>query len=286
MATPKYKIFVISPSGKADKIKVMQNAQYLENSGHELQFGEFTFDSFGPFASTDENRLKDLQNAFNSNTDIIWMTRGGYGLTKIIDQLNLDQFIKHPKIVIGYSDITALFLDNRMEEYSMCHASMLQSSNPQNIDYTLNLIKSRSQVFQDIKTNSEFKIKTEICGGNLSLIIDHVGITKLDFYNDKFLLLEEISEHDYKIDRMLNHLNRSGIFDRITGILLGSFEDILEGNTAIQNFHHKMISEFLELEMPICYNLPIGHIENNHGILLNTPVEMECDGGNLILNYK
>lgn len=286
MDRKKLNIAVVSPSGRVDKAKVKTNVHYLRNLGHTVTTGEYIFEEYGPFAGIDDNRLKDLQWAFDGDFDLIWMSRGGYGLGRIIDRLRFDKFSNNPKTIIGYSDITAAFLDQRLFNTPMIHATMLEAAKKEDIDRVLNLFYSGHIDFSDAKCDNDFEIEGKILGGNLSLLISQIGLFDLDIFENNILVLEEINEYDYKIDRMLNQLKRLGIFKRCQAVFLGAFENTIPGNTPISDFSIYMQGMVKKESNLLVSNLEIGHINHNYPLFLNRKCRIEYKNQHLSINYN
>lgn len=280
-------ILVIAPSGRLEKDSLKEPLGLLMEKGCRVELGENVSKVYGPFAGRDSERLTDIQWALNHNdADIIWMARGGYGLTRIIDNIKPDGFVQKPKLIIGYSDISTLFLHPFFEDYELIHGPMLQSILESEIDMVLDLISERKQSLDCHSNKEEMAIMAKITGGNLSLIVNQLGIIDNSFFRDKVLFIEEVSEYDYKIDRMLVQLQRSGILKNIKALMLGQLSDINPGRYPIGNMQEIILERMTENNIPVIFGISSGHDKPNIPLYFNTMAEMKYSAGKLNINYS
>ncbi len=280
-------ILAVAPCGKVDKIAFEKGKMLLESDGHKVEIGENIFQNYGPLAGTDSKRKKDLQWALDhEKADIIWMIRGGYGMSRIVDDLDFRKFHKKPKLIIGYSDVTALFLNRNLQNTAVLHANMIQSLDVTDLKSVVSLLSSGQQEIIVKSTISEFKSVSSLCGGNLSLVVNHLGILDISFFKDKILVLEDIGEYDYKIDRMMIQLRRSGVFKSVKAVLLGQFSEMLYGKEKIPDFEENLVEQISNSETPCFYDATIGHIRNAVPLYMNCPVEVEYHDHILSLKYS
>ncbi len=266
----------------------LQNGiEMLRNAGFTVETGKNVNKIQGPFAGSDAERLEDLQWALDHReADVIWMARGGYGLTRIIDNIQTEGFYRKPKLIMGFSDITALFLDNRFEKYPLFHFSMIESIREGELQKLIDLLDKKQQAINCESNLEKASIKGSITGGNLSLIVNQLGIVNPEFFKDKILFLEEIAEYDYKIDRMIIQLKRAGIYAKIRALLLGAFSETINGRFPLSGVYESIVEEAKKFNIPCFYNLPMGHIHPNHPLLFNVPTELQYSAGLLNLKYQ
>lgn len=259
------KVIVLSPSGRVNEEQVRKNSKLLENWGLEVTFGNHAFDIHKKMAGKDENRASDLQEALDDpDIKAIFCSRGGYGLVRIIDTLDFTTFLQNPKWIIGFSDVTVLHNHLHNLGIAAIHGPMVNSyhSTP---DVAIESLKSA--LFEknyQLKTPFE---KEEIVGGNLAITYSLLG-TNSDIQTDGIvLLLEEIGEYAYNIDRMMHALKKAGKFDNLKGMLVGQFS-----GTKDDEFGYS-VKEIIEnctqqYDFPIHFNIPVGHVDDNRAIVL------------------
>ncbi len=280
-------ILVIAPAGRVDLESLQRCIDILEKQGKKVELGENLPKVFGPFAGMDAERLADLQWALNHpEADAVWMARGGYGMTRIIDNVKLEGFYSKPKQIIGYSDITALFLDKRFEKNQLVHSPMLESATQDELAKVFELIEHDEQSFECSSIQSKLSLNGKITGGNLSLILNQMGIIENDFYKDKILFIEEIEEYDYKIDRMMVQLERSGIIKSLKALMIGSFSEIQEGRFPLENLYESIIERAKIAGIPCIFDVPTGHIHPNNPLIFNREAELNYSSGRLDIKYQ
>jgi muramoyltetrapeptide carboxypeptidase len=235
-------------------------------------------------AGSDLERLSDFQQMLD-NPDIkaIVCARGGYGTTRIIDALDFSSLYKNPKWIVGFSDVTALHLKLFKVGIKSVHGTMpLLFSNPENYSSIESLRRSlvgESEVITSRPNplNKFGKATAPIMGGNLSLIVDSIGTSTDPDTNGKILVLEEIDEYKYKIDRMLMHLKRSGKLDNLAGLIVGHMTDIKDPELPFgETIEEIVVRKMTKKNYPIAFNFPIGHENPNlawvHGSVMTLNV--------------
>ena len=235
-------------------------------------------------AGSDLERISDFQQMID-NPDIkaIVCARGGYGTTRIIDALDFSSLYKNPKWIVGFSDVTALHLKLFKVGIKSVHGTMpLLFSNAENNSSIESLRRSlvgESDVITSSPNplNKFGKATAQIMGGNLSLIVDSIGTSTDPDTNGKILVLEEIDEYKYKIDRMLMHLKRSGKLDNLAGLVVGHMTDIKDPEIPFgETIEEIVVSKTTKKNYPIAFNFPIGHENPNlawvHGSVMTLNV--------------
>ena len=222
-------------------------------------------------AGTNEERALDLQNFIEDpNVKAIICARGGYGTTRIIDDIDFSNLLKNPKWIVGFSDITALHLRLAALGIKSIHATMpVLFARP---DSTPS-VESLWSVLQGTKTkisapfdkmNTHGQATGHIIGGNLSLVADAICTSNDPDTKGKILVLEEIEEYSYKIDRMLTHLKRSGKLKDLAGLVIGHMTDIKEPELPFGQSVKEIIKEKVAgFSYPVAFNFPIGHENPN-----------------------
>ena len=222
-------------------------------------------------AGKDENRIAGLQQFLDDpNTSAIICARGGYGTTRIIDDLDFSGFKKNPKWIVGFSDVTALHLKLASLGYESIHGTMPILFSKEDSASSVDLLRQMlfgSQPGLEAPPSPENrngKAIGKLVGGNLSLLTDSLGTPYEIETAGKILVLEEVDEYFYKIDRMIVQLKRAGKLSHLAGLVLGHFTDIKDtelsfGETVEQiiRFHTK------EFAYPIGFGFPIGHENPN-----------------------
>ncbi len=267
-------IAITCPAGYMPKEKAKTCITVLQQWGYEVLVGK-TLGSKSKtyFSGTDEERLIEFQAMLDApEVKAILCGRGGYGVGRIIDQLDFTAFKKNPKWIIGFSDITIFHAHiNRNFKIATLHSSMAAAFNDggyknkyiQSIKAALEG-KKAAYACKPHKFNNTGKVTAELVGGNLALIAHLIG-TKSDYQTKgKILFLEDIGEQHYNIDRMLHQLKRSGKLTGLAGLIIGGFTDMQDTERTfgkkVYDLIHELISEY---NYPVCFGFPVSHAKEN-----------------------
>ena len=271
-------IGVISPASPPDDlIKIEKGVKYLEKLGYRIEVGKNVERQIGYLAGTDNERLDDLHTMFNNkNVNAIFCLRGGYGSTRLLDKINYTLIKNNPKIFVGYSDINALqlafFAKCGLITFAgpMVAVDFADEISPFTEEAFWRIITSNKKIGRIQNPNKEKffvlnkgKAQGRILGGNVSIITSLIGTDYLPKLKNSILLLEEINEAPYRIDRMLNQLRILKVFNSIRGLILGDFVKCVEYDPDKKTFSlNEVIVDYFEgLKIPAIYNFRHGHLK-------------------------
>jgi len=271
-------IGVTCPSGYVSAERVQHAIVVLERWGFKTVLGKTVGNEFHYFSGDDATRLADLQAMLDDpNIDAILMGRGGYGLSRIIDQIDFTKFVQRPKWICGFSDITVLH-SHIQAQYGIptIHSVMCGAFKPETeeADYILSFRKALmgealSYSFAPSPYNRVGEVSSKIVGGNLAMLSHLTGSASQIDTAGKILFIEDIGEHLYHIDRMLLNLKRSGQLSKLKGLLVGSFTDIEDTDRPFGQSLEQIISDKVkEYDFPVAYNFACGHDEVNYTLVL------------------
>lgn len=269
-------IRILSPAGAIDHDYIIQAKNRLKSWGFYVSLSANAFGEHGRFSGTAQERLSDLNDAFaDESVDIILCARGGYGLQQIVDKIVLPTRPKDQwPLVVGFSDITALHSLMSLYGVPSLHASMCKA---------LATLPDESEALQllhqaldgDWVMEMPIAKGKKIIGGNLSVLYGLQGTPySLNAIIDQceeapVLLIEDICERHYHVDRMLNNLRMSGVLGRLGGVIIGQFTDC-DNDPRMQCTLQDSIREILaDYDYPIIWDAPYGHIDENRPIMLS-----------------
>ncbi len=279
-------IALVSPAKhiSADYIAAAQS--YWEKQGYKVLVGEYANGQHNYFSGTIEERCTDFQAALN-NDDVkaIICTRGGYGCLHLVDIINWAGMLNSPKWIVGFSDVTVFH--QKLNRLNICslHATMplnYAQNTPQSFERMNSQLSGEKNAYA-WQTN-QFKIgKTEgtLLGGNLSILHSLIGTDDQPDYNGSILFIEEVGEYLYAIDRMFYALSKSGILDKISGLLIGGMTDIKDTVPPFGlTLQEIILNHFPYRNLPIAFEFSAGHIHDNHALILgkHTRFEVNSDG--------
>ena len=281
-------IRIISPSGSIDPSYIDGATTRLRAWGYKVDEGAHARACWGRFAGTDEERLADLVEALNDpSVDSILCARGGYGLQRIIDRVPT---ITKP--IIGFSDITELHQLSAVSlQYSvhgiMCKhiATLPEESEP--IQALRKVLSGKVLEYQwpSHPLNRPGKAEGILIGGNLSVLYGLQGTPfslqqSVISIQRPILLIEDIAERHYHIDRMMRNLRMSGVLANLSGLIVGQFSDC-EDDPGMQQTVYETIKEAVaDYDYPVLFDAPVGHVERNLPLWLHghTTIDYRADG--------
>ena len=268
------KVAIVAPAKKVSPHEIEMAIAILESWGLEVVLGENLFNIHFQFAGTDAERTLDLQKMLDApDIKAIICARGGYGTIRIVDKLDFSKFLKYPKWLVGFSDITVLHCHLHNLGVESMHAIMpllFPKQTEQTIESLKNGLFGNSIVIDSIihPLNRLGESEGELIGGNLSLFANTIGTYSEVDITGKILFLEDVDEYLYHLDRMLIHLYRAGKLKNLAGLIIGQFTEVKDNEIAFGKDVNEIIQELTqEYAYPIGFDFPIGHEIHNMTIV-------------------
>ena len=288
-------IGLITPSAPITQEQLDETVKKLEKLGFKTYYKDSVLSQYGYFAGKDQERADELMSMFtNKEVDGILSVRGGYGAIRILDMLDYEVIKQNPKVFMGFSDITA-FLNAIYSKTGLVtfHGPLGISTYT---DFSWVVFKS---VVMDPKSrylypyfrepdeaeNPEFDLYTinsgkatgSLIGGNISVLDSMIGTKFEPDFADKIVILEEVEEKTYKVDKMLVHLLQATNLKDAAGIAFGTFKDCNINDEPKLTLKQAIEDLFKPLDMPIIYGLPFGHILFNVTIPLGIRAQLNAN---------
>ena len=287
-------IGIVAPAGYMALEKMETCINTLQDWGYTVQLGNTTNShSDNYFSGTDEERAADLQQMMDDKSiHAILCARGGYGMSRIIDDLSFKKFKKHPKWIIGFSDITVLH-SHLFSRYGIAslHAPMAAAFNDGGFNNVY--IKSLKNALEGVPAHYEMpaqhinhngEAEGVLVGGNLSLLVHAVGSRSDIKTKHKILFLEDIGEYLYNVDRMLIQLKRSGKLDKLAGLIIGGFTDMKDTERPFGKTIREIIyDQVKEFEYPICFDFPVSHNAENYALKIGVEHKLSVQADHVTL---
>ncbi|NEP82117.1 MAG: LD-carboxypeptidase, partial [Okeania sp. SIO3B3] len=257
----------------------------------KVKVGTHVLDRYGYLAGKDIDRAADINAMFaDDEVKALVTTTGGWGSSRILPLLDYDLMRKNPKIIIGYSDITALLLAIYARSGLVTFHSLngLSSWNKFSVGYLKDILFEGKAMTLEPPTNivetiTSGKARGQLVGGNLSVLTAMVGSNFLPDWRGKILFVEEIREDVYRVDRMLTHLSLAGILQQLEGFIFAQCTRCLdeEDNFPTLTLWQVLVDRIQPLGIPAWYGTAIGHIRDKFTVPLGVEVEIDSDRGTI-----
>lgn len=288
-----------------DKVGLVATARKI--SSKELQEGIDLLKSWGlvpvlgktiglednQYAGTDSQRALDFQEMMD-NPDIkaIWCARGGYGTVRIIDQLDFYKFVKYPKWIVGYSDVTVLHSHLHKIGFQTIHGTMPVSLEDNTAFAKASLKKSlfgekpNSTYQTSHALNRSGKSRGILVGGNLSILYSLCGSSSGLDTQGKILFIEDLDEYLYHIDRMIMNLKRNGMLDHCAGLLVGGMTKMHDNRIPFGKTAQEIVLDAVkECNFPVAFDFPAGHLDDNRALIMGASIELEVSPKEVAIKY-
>jgi len=277
-------IGITCPASPVDLIKLQDCLKALNNWGLNAELGDTVGKHWQRFGGTDEERAADFQKMLDDeHIKAILFAKGGYGVMRIIDKINWDKFLQHPKWLIGFSDLTTVHLHvNGNFDMPSLHADIAVglSDDPTDISSTsLHDLLFGNRIEYSIAgstMNREGFASAKMIGGNLSMIQACAG-SKSDIKTDgKILFIEDVSEYKYTVDRMVLNLKRSGKLNNLAGLVVGAFSNPKKETEEAftQTIEEIIFDKVAEYKYPVCFGFPAGHVKDNYALKMGVDYDL------------
>jgi muramoyltetrapeptide carboxypeptidase len=266
------RVAVVAPAGKLAENAVDPLVRALRRWGLAPVLGKHLYACDHTFAGADDLRKEDFQQAVN-DTDIkaVFCASGGYGSSRIVDDIDFTPLLKTPKLLVGFSDIGVWHARWHRLGLTSIHGAMASQFPAGEYDDETTESLRRALFGETLHyeipphpLNCCGEAQGMLVGGNLSIISHLTGSADEWNTGEKILFLEDINEPLYAVDRMMVHLRRSGKLAGIKGLLLGYFTDMKDSNTPFGKTAYEIIAgQVKNLNIPVAYAFPAGHEKPN-----------------------
>lgn len=272
--TPGDTIGIVAPAKAITADKIDDAVNFWESNGFNVKVSENCLGRSNYFSGTDTVRARDFQTMLNDDAvKAIVCARGGYGCIRIMDRINWASLMNDPKWIIGFSDVTVFhhYL-NKLEIASM-HATMplnYTDNTPESLDSMLAQLTGKPYTFRwnSLAKVKEGEVTGTLIGGNLAVLTSLIGTRFMPDFTDKILVLEEVGEPLYAIDRMFYQLASSGVLQQLKGLILGSFSAIKDTEVPYGESLVSIVSHHLNyLKLPTTFDFPLGHQDDNRALI-------------------
>ncbi|SNC75841.1 muramoyltetrapeptide carboxypeptidase [Hymenobacter gelipurpurascens] len=287
------KVAIVCPARKASAEELAAAVATLQSWDLEVVLGESTTAAQHQFGGSDEVRARDLQRQLNDpSIRAILCARGGYGTTRIIDQLDFSRFAQDPKWVAGFSDITALNSHLLALGHQSIHGVMPMLFHQESGEESLESLRRAlfgEEVAYSAPAHALNRLGTatgELTGGNLSLLQTLTGTRSECPTAGRILFLEDIDEYLYAIDRMMVHLERTSKLQHLAGLLVGHFTNPQDNTIPYGQTPNEIIDHYAgKYGFPIAHHFPVGHEPQNMALICGREARLVVEETGAHLTY-
>ena len=298
MIPPKLKrgdaVGIAAPARKIANAQLKPALNILREWGLEPVLSKNIFSSNHSYlAGSDHERCEDFQSMVNDeHIKAIFCARGGYGSTRILEQIDFSSLEKSPKWIIGFSDVTAFHLRLSMLGLASIHGTMPIFFGREESRASVESIRlilfdgiCQIEILAD-EGNRTGRAEGKVVGGNLSLIVDALNTPSDPDTKGKILLVEEVDEYYYKLDRMFTQLRRTGKLQDLAGLVVGHMTDIknsdLDFGETVQQIVNHAVRDY---SFPVAFSFPSGHDEPNYAWIHGATAALDVSVNKVVLSY-
>ncbi|YAF98410.1 MAG: LD-carboxypeptidase [Nodularia sp. CChRGM 3473] len=281
---------LIAPAGVVNAEDIAAAKKTITELGLKVKVGAHILDRYGYLAGTDADRAQDVNAMFlDRSVKAIMTMRGGWGCNRILPLLDYSLIRSHPKILMGYSDITSLVLAIYARSRVMTFHGPNATSvwNEFTVDYVKHILFNAEAVTMENFATSEAiapgKARGKLIGGNLSVLSAMVGSPYLPSWYKSILFIEDINEDVYRVDRMFTQLKNAGILNQLSGLIFGQCTNCSLGDEPSFALMQVLKDHILPLSIPAWYGSMIGHIKDKFTLPIGAEVEIDADAGTIRL---
>lgn len=275
---------VIAPSSPFDR-EAFQRAVTRLRERFTVTYDEGLFERAGFLAGSDERRLGELRAALRDpGVHAVVAARGGYGAMRLLPELDVAEIARARKLLVGFSDVTALHALWQHAGLRSLHGSMMAALGrlPEpRIERWVRALEGYVPLSgHGARWSTRGRVVAPLVGGNLALLCALLGTPYFPPVDGAILLIEDVGEAPYRIDRMLTSLRLAGVFTRAAGVLVGDFTRCAaqaDGRTVEEVLHERLST----LDRPVLCGVPIGHDDENWEVALGALVELDADRGHV-----
>jgi muramoyltetrapeptide carboxypeptidase len=285
-------IAIVSPASKIDAALIDGASNVLQRRGFRVVVMPHAKGVEGSYSGTPQQRYSDLKEALlNADVKAIVCSRGGYGAVHLLERLNELPNEAFNKWLVGFSDVTALHGLWRRKGVASLHGAMTKylarDTDFEFFERELGMLQGhceKAYSFNAHPYNRVGECRGTVVGGNLAVLGGLIGTPFCNIANGDILFMEDIAEPIYKVERILWQLRLAGVFRRVAGVMVGQFTDY-RPSADFESMELMMQKFFADYHFPVAFNLPCGHIEANHPLLLNRTASLSVTPTAVTLSY-
>jgi muramoyltetrapeptide carboxypeptidase len=274
---PGDRVAVVAPSSPFDRAAALAGIAWLEKR-YRVVYRSSLFARQGYLAGSDQRRITELQTALDADVRAVIAARGGYGLSRIAHLVDWTTALARPRWIVGFSDFTVLHAEAWRRQLASVHGPMVCSLGKADDRARRRWIESLEQPrsersFRGLVSWRRGAAQGQLVGGNLAMLHACAAAGRLRVPKGAVVLLEDVGERPYRVDRMLSNLTSGGHLAKASAVLVGDFIDCTPGpdKTTVESV---LRDRLRELDVPVLAGLPVGHGRRNEPVVLGQRAEV------------
>ncbi|MFT5858297.1 MAG: muramoyltetrapeptide carboxypeptidase [Flavobacteriaceae bacterium] len=285
-------IALVAPAKSIDKETITNARAFFEDAGFRVLVTSNCLGEYHYFSGTIGERLSDFQSVIdNPEVKAIVCARGGYGCIQLIDRIQWAAQRDEPKWIVGFSDVTILHQRMQVHGIKSIHGTMplnFDSNSASSLETLVAALKGKGT---DISVKSNLMNAKGVgagtlLGGNLSILFSALGTEDQVDYTNSILFIEDVGEHLYHIDRMFYAFEKSDVLEKINGLIVGGMTGLKDTATPFgKSYQEIILSHFKYRSIPIVFDFPAGHIDDNRALILGADVNLTVNSTESTLSY-
>lgn len=289
-------IGIVSVASKVNRTEIESGIELLASRGFKTVVADHVWDSYNNFAATDEQRASDLQMMLDrQDIDAVICSRGGYGSLRTLQHIDWSSFIRNPKPIVGFSDITVLHSKLHNLGFQSIHGAMPKhyqlNGRPTESYLSVECALLGAPVEYNFESATQLNRSGEaegvLVGGNLSVLYSLRGTPYDIDTRGKILFIEDLNEYLYHLDRMMMNLKVGGVLEGLAGLVVGYFSDMKDGSTPFGKTAEEIIADAVaEYGYPVAYGFKAGHEELNLALRLGETAVLSVNDKRATLSEK
>lgn len=268
-------IALVSPAKAIEPELIQTAASFFEDKGFRVLIGAHAAGSWNYFSGTDEARTQDLQWAIDHpEVKAIICNRGGYGALRVLQQVQWANFLREPRWLAGFSDITNFHAQGLKLGVETIHSTMplnFAENTPRSLESLLDVLQ-HGHTHLEWKTTHSGKNGSatgRVIGGNLSILYSLLGTPLCPSFQDAILFIEDVGEQWYHVDRMFQSMKLAGVFNEIAGLVVGGMTDMKDTAVPTGYSLEGLVHEMVQFrQIPVAFDAPIGHQNDNQAVIV------------------
>jgi muramoyltetrapeptide carboxypeptidase len=288
------RIALVAPAGPVrGQLDLDRAIASVRRMGWEPVLGNYVGERDGYLAGSDAHRSADFNRfAADESIDAIWCVRGGYGAMRLLDEIDYDALRRRPKAIIGYSDITALHAAiGRLCDIVTFHGPTAREEmsefSADSLARAVTLQRDSCGAADMAHTLASGKAHGRLVGGNLALLAALCGTPYAPSLANGILVIEDVGEPAYRIDRMLTQLRLSGELEQVAAIAFGQFTQVPNDDSSVGRSIDQILQEAADrLAVPCMAGIPMGHCDAQWTIPLGAMAELDADSRTLVVDER